>query len=103
LLKDDLQKFNTIIRFTQGDARNGFSLTAQGYDADWNSTDQVPVRANRHRATSPGNAVCRGRLTFPEHSVSRSERQGEDTSPSIAVARSKCARAADAFDGVNHA
>jgi hypothetical protein len=44
-LPDDLTKVNGIVRFSAGDTRNGFSLTAQGYDADWNSTDQIPVRA----------------------------------------------------------
>lgn len=45
VVKDDLQKFNGILRYSIGDTRNGFSLTAQGYDAEWSSTDQVPVRA----------------------------------------------------------
>jgi hypothetical protein len=44
-LHDDLQKVNGIVRFSAGDTRNGFSLTAQGYNADWNSTDQIPQRA----------------------------------------------------------
>ena len=42
---DDLQKFNGIIRYSRGDTRNGVAVTGQAYDAAWNSTDQVPVRA----------------------------------------------------------
>ena len=49
VLRDDLKKLNGIVRFSAGDTRNGFSLTAQGYDADWNSTDQIPVRAVERR------------------------------------------------------
>ena len=42
---DDLQKANGVVRYSQGDTRNGFSITGMGYSADWNATDQVPLRA----------------------------------------------------------
>jgi len=42
---DDLKKLNSIVRFSSGDTRNGFSLTGMGYTANWNATDQVPRRA----------------------------------------------------------
>ncbi len=42
---DDLRKVNGILRFSRGDTRNGFSLTGMGYSANWNATDQVPLRA----------------------------------------------------------
>jgi hypothetical protein len=42
---DNLQKLNGIIRYSSGDTRNGFSVTGQSYDADWNATDQVPQRS----------------------------------------------------------
>ncbi|HEV7238124.1 MAG TPA: TonB-dependent receptor [Thermoanaerobaculia bacterium] len=42
---DDFRKLNGVLRYTQGDQRGGFSITAMGYDADWSSTDQIPVRA----------------------------------------------------------
>jgi hypothetical protein len=42
---DDYQKRNGVLRYSRGDNRNGFSVTGMGYWADWNSTDQVPVRA----------------------------------------------------------
>ena len=42
---DDLRKVNGILRYSRGDARNGFSITGLSYSAKWNATDQVPVRA----------------------------------------------------------
>jgi TonB dependent receptor/Carboxypeptidase regulatory-like domain/TonB-dependent Receptor Plug Domain len=42
---DDYQKINGVLRYSQGGAVNGFSVTAMGYHARWNSTDQVPQRA----------------------------------------------------------
>ena len=42
---DDLRKANGIVRYSRGGARNGFSITGMGYTADWNATDQVPLRA----------------------------------------------------------
>lgn len=42
---DDSRKANGVLRYSQGDNRNGFSVTGMGYWADWNSTDQVADRA----------------------------------------------------------
>ena len=42
---DDYRKLNGVLRYSQGDSINGFSLTAMGYHGQWNSTDQVPQRA----------------------------------------------------------
>ena len=44
-LPDEMRKVNGVVRFSQGDLQNGFSLTGMGYSADWNSTDQIPLRA----------------------------------------------------------
>ena len=41
------RRVNGVLRFTVGDGRNGFSVTAMGYDASWNATDQIPRRAVR--------------------------------------------------------
>ena len=38
-------KFNGVARYTQGDARNGLSLTFLGFRNHWHSTDQIPQRA----------------------------------------------------------
>jgi hypothetical protein len=42
---DDYRKANAVLRYSQGTAQSGFSLTGLGYWADWHSTDQVPQRA----------------------------------------------------------
>jgi hypothetical protein len=42
---DDFRKVNGVVRYGQGSARSGFSLTGLFYDARWSSTDQVPQRA----------------------------------------------------------
>jgi len=42
---DDYRKVNSVIRYSHGDAVNGYSITGMGYRATWNSTDQVPQRA----------------------------------------------------------
>jgi hypothetical protein len=42
---DDYEKVNTVVRYSQGDNRNGFSIIGMGYWADWDSTDQVAQRA----------------------------------------------------------
>jgi hypothetical protein len=42
---DGLRKWNGVLRYSEGDQQNGFSLTATGYHARWDSTDQVPRRA----------------------------------------------------------
>ena len=42
---DDMQKFNGMLRYTQGTAQDGLSVTAQAYSNKWYSTDQVPLRA----------------------------------------------------------
>jgi hypothetical protein len=42
---DDYRKVNGVVRYSRGDAVNGYSITGMGYRATWNSTDQVPERA----------------------------------------------------------
>jgi len=42
---DDYQRVNGVVRYSQGNALNGFSLTALGYRGTWNATDQIPRRA----------------------------------------------------------
>ena len=38
-------KYNGVLRYAQGTAADGLSLTGMAYKADWNSTDQIPQRA----------------------------------------------------------
>ena len=40
-----LRKISGVLRLSEGSAQNGHSLTAMGYSAKWNSTDQIPLRA----------------------------------------------------------
>lgn len=44
-LPEDFRKLNGVLRWNRGDAANGLTLTAMGYDGKWNSTDQIPCRA----------------------------------------------------------
>jgi hypothetical protein len=38
-------KYNAVVRYSQGNARNGLSLTFLGFSNHWHSTDQIPQRA----------------------------------------------------------
>ncbi|HEY4921611.1 MAG TPA: TonB-dependent receptor [Xanthobacteraceae bacterium] len=42
---DDMRKLNGLVRYSQGTATDGFSLTGMAYSNKWNSTDQIPQRA----------------------------------------------------------
>ena len=42
---DDFRKVNGVLRYSEGYANNGFSISAMAYRAKWNSTDQIPERA----------------------------------------------------------
>ena len=44
---DDYQKFNAVLRYSEGYANNGFNVSLMAYRADWNATDQIPQRAVR--------------------------------------------------------
>ncbi len=42
---DDMRKINGLVRYSQGTASDGFTVTGMAYSNKWNSTDQVPLRA----------------------------------------------------------
>ncbi len=42
---DRLRKINGVLRYSQGTADDGFSLTGMAYANSWTATDQVPLRA----------------------------------------------------------
>jgi hypothetical protein len=42
---DNYQKLNAVLRYSEGYANNGFNISLMAYKADWNSTDQIPLRA----------------------------------------------------------
>ena len=43
-VSNDYRRRNGIIRYSQGDASDGFSLTLQGYRGNWRGGDQIPLR-----------------------------------------------------------
>jgi hypothetical protein len=44
-LNEAFRRVNLVGRYSRGSAASGLSITAMGYDARWNSTDQIPDRA----------------------------------------------------------
>ncbi|HVF16540.1 MAG TPA: TonB-dependent receptor [Steroidobacteraceae bacterium] len=44
-LEEDFRKRIALLRYSQPAGDGRFSITAQGYEGDWRSTDQVPLRA----------------------------------------------------------
>ena len=39
---DNFQKYNGVLRYSEGNSANGFNLTAMAYSGRWNATDQIP-------------------------------------------------------------
>ena len=76
---EQLKRLNGVLRYSQGNAGNGFNVTAMAYSARWNSTDQIPRRAvdtgliDRLGAIDPSDGG-RSRRT----SLSAEWRQSED-------------------------
>ncbi len=44
-LPENLRRTNALLKYSRGEAGNGYSLTASAYDGRWDSTDQIPERA----------------------------------------------------------
>jgi outer membrane receptor protein involved in Fe transport len=42
---ENFKKQNALLRFSSGNASNGFSVTAMSYQADWRASEHVPERA----------------------------------------------------------
>ncbi|NUZ06794.1 TonB-dependent receptor [Piscinibacter koreensis] len=69
---ENLRRFNGVLRYSSGSADSRWSLTAMGYSARWNSTDQIPQRAvdaglvGRYGALDPtdGGRTERASLSF---------------------------------------
>ncbi len=47
VLDQDLSSFKFLSRYSQGSRQSGYHITFMGYDSEWDSTDQVPLRAVR--------------------------------------------------------
>jgi hypothetical protein len=44
-LEENLRRRNAILRYSNSDGARRFAITAQAYDGEWTSTDQIPLRA----------------------------------------------------------
>ena len=44
-LDEDLRRTNVLLKYSRGERRDGYSITASAYEGRWNSTDQIPERA----------------------------------------------------------
>ena len=44
-VRDNVRKLNAVLRYSQGTATDGFTLSGMAYSNGWNSTDQVARRA----------------------------------------------------------
>jgi TonB dependent receptor/TonB-dependent Receptor Plug Domain len=47
---ENLKKLSGVLRYSNGTERDGFNLTAMAYHNQWDSTDQIPLRAVRSNA-----------------------------------------------------
>lgn len=84
--KDNYRKANGLLRYSEGDEADGFNLTVMGYNATWNASDQLPLRAL-------SNGVAQGRFDTIDasdggkahrYSVSGAwQRTGDDTASRI--------------------
>ena len=54
---DDYRKVNGLLRYSEGTENNGYNITAMGYRARWNATDQIPRRAVLSGALSRFDAI----------------------------------------------
>jgi hypothetical protein len=45
LTPDDARKENLVLRYSEGDAHNGYSVTGMFYHQDWTNTTDLPIRA----------------------------------------------------------
>jgi hypothetical protein len=77
---DDYKKLNGILRWNRGDAGNGLTVTAMGYDGKWNSTDQIPERAVTEGLISRFGAIdpTDGGRSY-RYSLAADWRRGTDT------------------------
>jgi outer membrane cobalamin receptor len=72
---ENFRKFNSALRYSRGDNADGFSVTGMAYTANWDSTDQIPLRAvdsgliDRFGAidASDGGETSRYSLSYAQH------------------------------------
>jgi hypothetical protein len=67
---EDAIKGNALLKWTHGDKARGVSIQASSYTADWNATDQIPLRAvkdgtlSRRGTIDPTDGGNTGRYTL---------------------------------------
>jgi outer membrane cobalamin receptor len=73
---DDARKENFVLRYSQGDDKNGYSLTAMMYHQLWTNTTDIPIRPiteglvpNRFGTLNPtdGGRAWRSSLSLNDH------------------------------------
>jgi hypothetical protein len=78
LTPDDARKENFALRYSHGDDKNGYSLTAMLYHQLWTNTTDIPIRAiaeglvaNRFGTLNPtdGGRAWRSSLSFNDHAT----------------------------------
>ncbi len=88
---DDYRRVNGVLRYSEGDARNGLSITAMGYRGTWDSSDQIPARAIG--SVDFGDIGADGRSDASTRSISRAAaRRIATASPPICSAPPRAAR-----------
>jgi outer membrane receptor protein involved in Fe transport len=63
---DDARKIGGMLRYSEGDAQNGWTIAAMAYHNIWNSTDQVAQRAIRGEVDAVGAPA-----PAPQYQISR--------------------------------
>jgi outer membrane receptor protein involved in Fe transport len=75
---DDARKENVVMRYSEGDDRNGYSVTTMAYHQLWTNTTDIPIRAiteglvpNRFGTLDPtdGGRAWRSSLSFDDHAI----------------------------------
>ncbi|TFW16144.1 TonB-dependent receptor [Duganella callida] len=72
---EQVRKYSGTLRYSHGDAQDGYSVTAMGYRNRWHATDQVPLRAvqegliDRYGSLDPsdGGDTARASLAWNWH------------------------------------
>jgi outer membrane receptor protein involved in Fe transport len=72
---ENFKKINAALRYSRGSEADGFSITGMAYQADWDSTDQIPLRAvqsgqiGRFGAIDPsdGGETSRYSISYEQH------------------------------------
>ena len=78
-VQDNVRKINGVLRYSQGTATDGFTLTAMAYSNGWNSTDQVAQRAidqgiiGRFGSLDPTDGGTASRFTLSSNWAQSSE------------------------------